>query len=73
MMAVKVYNKLVRDKIPTIIEADGKKCETEILSDDEYIKMLDVKLDEELENVRLAKVKKRGAFREKVFLKEVVE
>lgn len=42
-----VYNKLVRDKIPEIIEADGKTCEIEILSDDEYIKMVDAKLDEE--------------------------
>ena len=43
-----VYNKLVRDKIPEIIEVDGKTCEIEILSDDEYIKMVDAKLDEEL-------------------------
>ena len=42
------YNKLVRDKIPEIIEASGKTCSTEILSDDEYLKMLDAKLDEEL-------------------------
>ena len=42
------YNKLVRDKIPEIIEASGKTCETEILSDDEYLQMLDKKLDEEL-------------------------
>lgn len=47
-MAVKIYNKLVRDKIPEIIKADGKTCKTEILSDDEYLKMLDAKLDEEL-------------------------
>ena len=47
-MAVKVYNKLVRDKIPEIIEASGKTCETEILSDEEYLKMVDAKLDEEL-------------------------
>lgn len=47
-MAVKIYNKLVRDKIPEIIEADGKTCKTEILSDEEYLKMLDAKLDEEL-------------------------
>ena len=45
---MKVYNKLVRDKIPEIIEADGKCCKTEILSDEEYIKMIDAKLDEEL-------------------------
>ena len=43
-----VYNKLVRDKIPAIIEASGKTCETEILSDTEYLQMLDKKLDEEL-------------------------
>ena len=42
------YNKLVRDKIPEIIEASGKTCETEILSEEEYLKMLDKKLDEEL-------------------------
>lgn len=47
-MAVKIYNKLVRDKIPEIIEADGKICKTEMLSDEEYLKMLDAKLDEEL-------------------------
>ena len=43
-----VYNKLVRDKIPVIIESDGKTCEIEILSDGEYLKMIDAKLDEEL-------------------------
>ena len=43
-----IYNKLVRDNIPEIIEASGKTCETEILSDEEYLKMLDMKLDEEL-------------------------
>ena len=43
-----IYNKLVRDKIPEIIEVSGKTCETEILSDEEYLKMLDMKLDEEL-------------------------
>lgn len=42
------YNKLVRDKIPEIIEASGKTCSTEVLSDGEYLKMLDAKLDEEL-------------------------
>ncbi|SFU75225.1 nucleoside triphosphate pyrophosphohydrolase [Butyrivibrio sp. M55] len=47
-MAVVIHNKLVRDKIPEIIKNDGRRCETEILSDDEYLAMLDSKLDEEL-------------------------
>ena len=42
------YNKLVRDRIPEIINASGKSCTTEILSDEEYLRMLDTKLDEEL-------------------------
>lgn len=47
-MEAKVYNKLVRDCIPKIIEADGKTCFTEILSDGQYLEMLDAKLNEEL-------------------------
>ena len=47
-MAKIIYDKLVRDKIPEIIEKSGKTCETEILTDEEYIKMLDKKLSEEL-------------------------
>ncbi len=43
-----VYNKLVRDKIPEIIEAQGKACKTEILSNEKYLEMIDKKLDEEL-------------------------
>lgn len=42
------YNKLVRDRIPEIIESSGKTCSTEILSPEEYLRMLDAKLDEEL-------------------------
>ena len=42
------YNKLVRDKIPEIIKASGKTCETGVLSDEEYLQMLDKKLEEEL-------------------------
>lgn len=44
----KIYNKLVRDRIPEIIEASGARCTTEVLSDEKYIEMLDAKLDEEL-------------------------
>ena len=42
------YNKLVRDRIPEIIEASGRICVTEILSDEDYLLMVDTKLDEEL-------------------------
>ena len=42
------YQKLVRDRIPEIIRDSGKRCEYTILSDDDYIQMLDAKLSEEL-------------------------
>lgn len=103
---VKVYNKLVRDHIPNIIEASGAVCTTEILSNEEYLEKLDAKLDEELaeyhkdqnlqeladlieviyavaiargysleelEAVRAEKAEARGAFKKKIFLKEVHE
>lgn len=47
-MSTITHNKLVRDRIPEIIEASGKTCVTKILSNEEYLNMLDVKLDEEL-------------------------
>ena len=47
-MTTKVYHKLVRDCIPDIIEADGKTCVCETLSDEDYIALLDQKLNEEL-------------------------
>ena len=46
--SVKVYNKLVRDRIPEIIESSGKTCTVETLTDEKYIVMLDAKLTEEL-------------------------
>ena len=100
------YNKLIRDRIPEIIESSGKTCETEILADDDYIRMIDAKLDEELaeyhkdqnieeladlmeviyaaaiargysieqlEQVRVQKAKKRGAFEKKILLKSVLD
>lgn len=45
---VKVYNKLVRDKIPQIIESDGRVCKTSVLNDEEYLKELNIKMQEEL-------------------------
>ena len=45
---MQTYHKLVRDRIPEIIENDGKKCVCETLSDEDYISLLDQKLNEEL-------------------------
>jgi predicted house-cleaning noncanonical NTP pyrophosphatase (MazG superfamily) len=44
-----IYNKLVRDKIPEIIKNSGKNFIMKILNDDEYIKALQQKSYEELE------------------------
>lgn len=42
------YNKLVRDRIPEMIREAGKRCVAEVLSEEEYLRMIDAKLDEEL-------------------------
>ncbi|WP_226672090.1 nucleoside triphosphate pyrophosphohydrolase [Rossellomorea aquimaris] len=44
-----LYNKLVRDKIPQIIESKGKEFSTKILNDEDYIKYLKEKAYEELD------------------------
>ena len=98
---MKVFNKLVRDKIPEIINRNNEECNTRILDDKEYLQELNTKLQEEVkeylesgeveeladieevlraildakktsynefENIRLNKVNKRGAFKNKIFL-----
>ena len=100
-----VHNKLVRDRIPEIIEASGRTCITEVLANDAYIQALDAKLSEELAEyqqsksleeladllevmgavvkargytwddltrVRKEKRAQRGAFEQRIFLKEVI-
>jgi len=42
------YDKLIRDRIPEIIERSGKKCIVEVMDDDTYLQYLDQKLNEEL-------------------------
>ncbi|OCA86164.1 nucleoside triphosphate pyrophosphohydrolase [Bacillus sp. FJAT-27986] len=44
-----IHNKLVRDLIPNIIEETGKKFSTRILDNDEYVKELRKKSQEELQ------------------------
>ena len=101
-----VYNKLVRDKIPEIIEKSGKRCIIETMDKKTYLESLDNKLHEELaeyqqdksieeladlleviyavasargysfkelERIRAEKAEKRGGFKDRVWLKEVIE
>ena len=43
-----IYNKLIRDKIPEIIKADGKTPVVWALDDDEFLNALNQKLCEEV-------------------------
>ncbi|HHW21399.1 MAG TPA: nucleoside triphosphate pyrophosphohydrolase [Clostridiaceae bacterium] len=105
-MNVTKYNKLVRDKIPEIIEKSGRKAITEKVSEEAYYMLLNEKLDEErkeyleslrveeladlveviyaileykkvsiedFERMRIEKAAKRGTFKERILLKEVIE
>ncbi len=48
---MKIYNKLVRDKIPEIIAGDnGKTCVARIMKDDEYLKALNTKMQEKFKD-----------------------
>ncbi len=44
---MKIYNKLVRDKIPQIIQSNGQSCKTRVLDNKEYLEQLNIKLKEE--------------------------
>jgi len=44
---LKIYNKLVRDNIPEIIEKDGKKFDIRYAQKEELISLLEAKLQEE--------------------------
>lgn len=62
-----IYNKLVRDRIPEIIEVSGDTCNIEILSEERYLKMLNTKLDEEFKEYQ-----KDSAIEELVDIIEVI-
>lgn len=44
-----IYNKLIRDNIPNIINKTGKKCRFRVLEEDEYKQELQKKCHEEME------------------------
>lgn len=54
----KEYYKLVRDRIPEIIEKDGRDYEVATLSEDEYRQALRNKLIEEAEEAAIAEPEK---------------
>ncbi len=64
---MKHYHKLVRDKIPQIIEAAGKTCSCSVLSEQEYLTLLDAKLNEEV-----AEYRESGALEELADILEVI-
>lgn len=43
-----IYNKLVRDRIPEIIEANGERPHIRILEQEEFLQHLEEKVDEEV-------------------------
>ncbi len=45
---MKIYNKLVRDNIPEIIEKNNETCKTKILNNNEYLEELNKKIQEEV-------------------------
>lgn len=49
-----IYNKLVRDRIPEIIENAGKSCRVRTLDTEEFVVRLREKLDEEIAEYRRA-------------------
>lgn len=45
---MKIYNKLVRDKIPEVIEKSGSKFDIHIAGKEEHFNLLETKLHEEV-------------------------
>lgn len=68
------YDKLIRDKIPEIIEKSGKKCVVEVMDDETYMDKLSAKLKEELAEVEteLKNNNDEAAIKELADLQEVI-
>ncbi len=44
-----IFNKLIRDKVPDLIKKQGKSCNTKVLNETEYLRYLNLKLKEEMD------------------------
>ncbi len=69
----KVFNKLVRDKIPQIIENQGNTCEFKVLKDEEMNHYLSLKLIEECTEVVEAKTQESKKIEELADVLEVIK
>ena len=63
----RTYEKLVRDRIHEIIQESGAECKIRTLDDEEYLEMIDKKLEEEL-----AEYRADGSIEELADLMEVI-
>ena len=70
---MKEYNKLVRDRIPEIIEAAGEKPVVRVLGDEEYREQLLKKLEEEAREAWEARGDKKDLEKEVGDILEVIE
>ena len=55
---MKLFRKLIRDRVPEIIERDGKKANVRVLDDAEFLTALENKLLEEVQEMRQGADKK---------------
>ena len=69
----KVYNKLVRDRIPEIIEKDGASFKTSVLNDEDFKTELLKKLIEEAQEVVGAKDDNKELVKELGDILEVID
>lgn len=69
----KIHNKLVRDKIPEIIEQEGGKLKARILEKQEYLDELFKKLEEEVREVAGARENKQELTKEIGDVYEVID
>lgn|SRR6478735_6346451 len=66
-----IYNKLIRDRIPEIIQESGGECVAEVLTEQDYLKELQRKSQEEL-NEYLAASNSEEVIEELADLLEVI-